>query len=273
MPASLSASSPRGARLRQLLLGAQIGPHRVVELQVAAAGVVERLDGLAVELGEVVEVGAHVGIGRLADGLAPAAEVHHRRRGDGHLRRDLGVGLQELEVLEHGMVGGKVELARDLQALGLGLRRRGTGCRGRARRARSPSRCQKKSKCHQERRNSPSVASCRPTSSCLPDDLPDLLVLDRLQLGGVICALLALGARVLERRGAQQAADHVGTEGRRGRRHGVYSSCSTVVRISAAATARDRLFLLGDAQMRLQPLGARRARRCRRQRRCGRDRE
>jgi hypothetical protein len=57
-----------GARLVQLLLGAQIGPHRVVELQVAAAGVVEGLDGLAVELGEVVEVGAHVGIGLLADG-------------------------------------------------------------------------------------------------------------------------------------------------------------------------------------------------------------
>ena len=29
-----------------------------------------------------------------------------------------------------------------------------------------PVRCQKKSKCHHERRNSPSVASCRPTSSC-----------------------------------------------------------------------------------------------------------
>src|SRR5215468_1810098 len=30
-----------------------------------------------------------------------------------------------------------------------------------------PSSCQKKSKCHHERRNSPSVASCKPTSSCL----------------------------------------------------------------------------------------------------------
>src|SRR5215467_2058814 len=30
-----------------------------------------------------------------------------------------------------------------------------------------PSSCQKKSKCHHERRNSPSVASCKPTPSCL----------------------------------------------------------------------------------------------------------
>ena len=110
-----------GARLRQLLLGAQVGPHRVVELQIAAAGVVERLDGLAVELGEVVEVGVHVRVGLLADGLAAAAEVHHRRRGDGHLRHELGVGGQELEVREHGMVGGEVQLAGHLQALGLGL--------------------------------------------------------------------------------------------------------------------------------------------------------
>ena len=50
-------------RLRQLLLRAQIGPGRIVELQVAAAGVIEGLDGLAVHLGEVVEIGLHVRVG------------------------------------------------------------------------------------------------------------------------------------------------------------------------------------------------------------------
>ena len=38
-------------------------------------------------------------------------------------------------------------------------------------RARSPCRPQKKSKCHQARRNSPSVASFRPTASCLATSL------------------------------------------------------------------------------------------------------
>ena len=41
--------------------------------------------------------------------------------GNGHLRRDLGVGLQELEVREHGVVGGEVDLAGHPQALGLRL--------------------------------------------------------------------------------------------------------------------------------------------------------
>ncbi len=49
----------------------------------------------------------------------------------------------------------------------------------------TPSSPRKKSKCHHERRNSPSVASCRPTSSCFLMTALDLAVFDRLQRGGV----------------------------------------------------------------------------------------
>ncbi len=47
------------------------------------------------------------------------------------------------------------------------------------------------------------------------DDLFDLPVFDRFERGGVDLALLALGARLFERRAAQQAADMVGAEGGR----------------------------------------------------------
>ena len=80
----------------------------------------------------------------------------------------------------------------------------------------TPSSMPKKSKCHHERRNSPSVASLQADLLLLLDDLLDLAVLDLLELGGGDLALLALGARLLQRRGAQQAADHVGAERRLG---------------------------------------------------------
>src|SRR5262249_43267114 len=53
----------------------------------------------------------------------------------------------------------------------------------------------------------------------LLDALLDLPVLDRLELGGADGALFALGARFLERRRAQEAADMVGTERRFGSLH------------------------------------------------------
>jgi hypothetical protein len=50
----------------------------------------------------------------------------------------------------------------------------------------------------------------------LLDDLFDLAILDRPERGRVDLAFGALGARLLQRRATQQAADHVGTERRRG---------------------------------------------------------
>ena len=53
----------------------------------------------------------------------------------------------------------------------------------------------------------------------LLDDLLDLAVFDFLQLRGGDLAALALGARLLERRRAQQAADMIGAKWRRGSLH------------------------------------------------------
>jgi hypothetical protein len=74
------------ARLAQLILRAEIGPHRVVELQIAAAGVVERLHRLFVGLAEVVEEAVEIGIDLLPDAVLGQAEMQHRRRRNGHLR-------------------------------------------------------------------------------------------------------------------------------------------------------------------------------------------
>ena len=65
------------ARLLQLLLRAEIGPGGVVELQIAAAGVVERLDRLLIGHREIVEDGVAARIDVLADRVRLEPEVHH----------------------------------------------------------------------------------------------------------------------------------------------------------------------------------------------------
>ena len=83
-----------------------------------------------------------------------------------------------------------------------------------------PSRPREKSKCHHERRNSPSVAACRPISSCLGlfcgSPRPRF---QRSSPAEMACSAY-LRARLLQRRGAQQAADHIGAERRFGSLHG-----------------------------------------------------
>src|SRR6266851_8844988 len=66
------------SHLVEFILRAEIGPYRVVELQIAATGVVERLYRLAIGLGEVLEKHLDVGIDFLRDRLAAAAEMQHR---------------------------------------------------------------------------------------------------------------------------------------------------------------------------------------------------
>src|SRR5205085_9937108 len=56
----------------------------------------------------------------LADAFAAAAEMQHRRRRNGHLRRDLGVLLQEPEVIDEG-VAVEMQLAGDAHAARLRL--------------------------------------------------------------------------------------------------------------------------------------------------------
>ena len=70
-----------------------------------------------------------------------------------------------------------------------------------------------KSMCHDERRNSPSVADCRPAYSCSSHGLTDRLVLDaRAARRRRADRPAMLGARLEQLRRAQQAADMVGAE-------------------------------------------------------------
>ena len=70
-----------------------------------------------------------------------------------------------------------------------------------------------KSMCQEVRRNSPSVADCSPTSSCIRTTSRIAVVLDRAQLLGVeVGRRRAAVAGLEQRRRAQQAADVVGAE-------------------------------------------------------------
>ena len=104
------------------LLGiAEIGKAHVVELQIGAARLAERGDGLAVGLAEIAVEIVHVPVDAGIDHLPPAAIMQHRRRGDGHLRRPRDIGFEEAEVVEHRMRSGKTDLAENARRLGLGL--------------------------------------------------------------------------------------------------------------------------------------------------------
>ena len=80
----------------------------------------------------------------------------------------------------------------------------------------TPSSPHRKSRCHQERRNSPSVIDCRPTASCFVMMSSMVAVFDRFQLGGAEFTLGVALARGFERGRTQQAADMVGAERRLG---------------------------------------------------------
>ena len=69
-----------------------------------------------------------------------------------------------------------------------------------------------KSMCQEARRNSPSVADWRPTSSCICDRGGDLLVLDRRQVSRGDPARGEVVTGLQQPLGAEQAADVVGAE-------------------------------------------------------------
>ena len=154
--------------------------------------------------------------------------MQHRRRRDAHFRHHLGVGLQELEVLQHRMVA-EIDLAGDADALRLGLHaleldavvelidldvveavveivvpeHAAVLAVGRA---------------------------LQPDLFLLLDDLRDFLVLDLLQVRRADLALVALRARLGDRGGAQIAADMVGAKGGRGSFHGPSPHSKLLVR-------------------------------------------
>src|SRR5260221_6198328 len=138
--------------------------------------------------------------------------MQRRRRRDGHLRRDLGVGFEKLEVRQHRMVG-KADLAEDAQPLRLGLHAAELDA--------LLGLVNLDAVEHPEKVEVPpgaaelAVGRKLKAEFLLPlDDLLDLAVLDRLELGGGDGTLFALGPRFLERRRAQEAADMVGTKRR-----------------------------------------------------------
>ena len=95
---------------------AQHGDEHFVELQIAAAGVGEAAHGLLVGLAEIVPEPSIVRIGLLVDRRHRRPAVDRRRRGNGDLRRALGVRGDELEMLDHRVRPGHAELAGDLDA-------------------------------------------------------------------------------------------------------------------------------------------------------------
>ena len=103
-------------------------------------------------------------------------------------------------MLEHGVVGGEIELARDAQALGLGL----DAMELDALIEHHPLAARE---LPEEVEMPPGAAELAVSGELqadlllLPDDLPDLLVLDRLELRRGDFALFALCARVLDGRG------------------------------------------------------------------------
>src|SRR5262245_50837056 len=202
---------------------AQIGEVDLVELEIAAAGVGEGAQRLAVALAEVaVELG-HVGIDRARHRVAPVAEMQRGGRRNGHLRRRLvrcrvGVGGDELEMIDHRMDAIAAELADDAQHHGLGLRALeldlalaeiGLDAVDPAEEVVVPEGAAKL------------AVGDRLEADVLllTDDLRDLAVLDRLELLGGDLAALAPPARRFQGGGAQQAAHVIGAERRVGAGH------------------------------------------------------
>src|SRR5262249_24434077 len=180
---------------------------------VAAAGLVQVGDLLAVGFREIRPELVHVRIG-LLDRRAVGARVQHRRRGHGELRRVLRHRLQELEVVEHRRLGAP-DLARDFHErrllLGILEFRVAVGVALVERHAVEVG----------DEVDVPPVAPELAVGHrlyadrfLLRDDLADMLVLDGFQLGRARLAGPGLVARVVQLLRAQQAADVVGAEWR-----------------------------------------------------------
>ena len=207
------------AHLLDQLRVAQIGQVDLVHLQIAAAGVGEGAHAFAVGLAEIAVELVHVRIDRGRHRLAAVAEMHRRRRRNGHLRRLAGVVFDELEMLDHRMAREFAELARDADqqllrlhaalerdlaladhGLDAGQRRDEVGLPGFAAVLAVGDRVQA-------------------DALLLLDQRLDLAVLDRLELFRRDFVFLTPRARLLQRGGAEQAADLVGAEWRLGALH------------------------------------------------------
>src|SRR5262249_20942546 len=205
------------ARLAQLLLRAEISPHGIVELQIAAARVIERLDRLPVGLTEVLEECIEVGICASADAVFRNPEMQHWRRRNGHFRHDARMRLEIFEMLEHRMMG-EAKLPDDAQPLRLGL--------DAAELDSLLGFIQLDAVEHAQEIEMPPRApefavGCELEPGLLlpGDDLINLAVFDGLELSCRDISFLAVGACFLQGLRTQQTADMIGAEWRLGSFH------------------------------------------------------
>ena len=186
-------------------------------MQVTAADVIESANGLLIGLGQIVENGVAIGIFLGRDGGRLEPEVQNGRTRYGHLRRDTRVRFEELEMIQHGMAR-KAELADDPRRAMFGLHPMELNAVidfGDLHAVEHP----------EEIEMPPGPAKLAVSRNLqsdvflLLDDLLDLAVLDLLERGRVDFAFFPFGPRFLQSGGTQQAADHVGAEGRFGPDH------------------------------------------------------
>ena len=146
---------------------AQHGDEHLVELQIAAAGVGEAAHRLLVGVAEIVPEPVHRP-GRPACRSASSSAARRSPTAPGMVI--FGVRLvcaaTNLKCSTIGCGPGHAELAGDLHAFVARRRPRRSAMPVSMTCFSAPSRPQRKSRCHHERRNSPSVMACRPTSSC-----------------------------------------------------------------------------------------------------------
>ena len=235
------------ARGRHLGRRAQIGPDRVVELQIAAAEVVERFDGLLVDLAEIGKEAVHIRIDVLRDAVLRQPEMHDRRGRNAHFRHDLHVRrnpAQEAEVAEHRVARRKIELAGDPIA----FRPRLDAAELDSVRKRDLFTARQPPKEIEVPPGAPVLAVGRelePDVLLPPDDLDDLLILAVGQFLGGDSALFPEFPRRLDLFAAQDRAHVVGAERRLGPCHCItppenpsaFGSAERRARKGACATA------------------------------------
>ena len=207
---------------------AQVGEVRVVELDVPATGGVQGVDLLAIYRRQIGEEHLEVGVGVDVDPRPTATEVHHRRRGNGDLRR---LGGHRCEVL----VVGDLDVVRTPQRADHRQLRRcqvdglgGVGAGGDVARHRDPLELFEEVEVEPR----PAELAVRHGSHAdrfeLGDRVGDRDILGLAELGGGDRAVGTLLAGGQHGRWTQQAADVVGAERRVDRAHAQHDDSRAV---------------------------------------------
>src|SRR5664279_1067610 len=200
--------------MRPLLGVAHHRPGGVVELEITAAGGGEGLHRVMIGAPEIVEEGIEVGINLFADRHAALPEMQYAGCRYRHLGHNAAMLFQEFEIVDM-RVAGKADFADCSHAFGLGVDAVKLDAFVGVIKFDSFQSAE-------EIEMPPGAAEfavgreLEPDLGLFLDDLLDLAVFHRPERVGFDFALGEFGARLLQWRGAQQAADHVGAERRRG---------------------------------------------------------